>query len=198
MQKLAILTSVLLLAAAVVGPVGLAFAEPAGVPKDAEAKNQKVREQIAQERADRVAEQQKKAAEIKAKLEAMKKAAGKDADKKDEPPHWGQNKVPPAGQILEALKAKAVKAAEAKKAADGPSKSQIEIEKQRAEFQKQTEEQRKEFQDRLEQQLKHLKEQSQKRDEILKQLGAEEQTAKEKLAVEQQKKAEQLKKQKYG
>jgi hypothetical protein len=119
-----------------------------------------------------------------------------DSDK-DDVEMWGKHDIPNSAKLIEKLKAQAKEIA-AKKAASGPNESQIDIEKQRAEYQKKVEEYKKERQKMIEEQLKHLKDESQKRSETLKKLGAEEQLEKEKLALEQQKRAEALKKQKYG
>jgi hypothetical protein len=196
MRKLGILASVLLLTAAIIGPVGLSYAEPAGFPKDGEARSDKLREQMMKERTESVEARKQQAAEIKAKLEAQKKAAGATSDK-DDVEMWGKHDIPNSAKLIEKLKAQAKEIA-AKKAASGPNESQIDIEKQRAEYQKKIEEYKKERQKMIEEQLKHLKDESQKRTETLKKLGAEEQLEKEKLALEQQKRAEALKKQKYG
>ncbi|MEM3173140.1 MAG: hypothetical protein QXE82_06330 [Candidatus Nitrosotenuis sp.] len=198
MRKLGILASVLLLTAAIVGPIGLSYAEPAGFPKDGEARSDKLREQMMKERTESVEARKQQAAEIKAKLEAQKKAAGKSVDSdKDDVEMWVKHDIPNSAKLIEKLKAQAKELA-AKKAASGPNESQIDIEKQRAEYQKKVEEYKKERQKMIEEQLKHLKDESQKRTETLKKLGAEEQLEKERLALEQQKRAEALKKQKYG
>lgn len=65
MHKLGILASVFLLTAAIIGPVGLSYAEPAGFPKDGEAKSDKLREQMMKERTGQLKHENSKLLKLK-------------------------------------------------------------------------------------------------------------------------------------
>ncbi|CDI05500.1 hypothetical protein [Candidatus Nitrosotenuis uzonensis] len=197
MQKLGILTSILLLTAAVVGPVGLSYAQTVDTHKEAKLKHEQLRAKLDQERADRLEAQKQKAAEIREKMQAKKMEAAKELEKMSGS-ETKQQSIPRAAEYLAALKAKAAEEIAAKKAAVGPSKVQVALEKDRADHEKRIQEYKKTLPTTPEKDLKYLKEENQNRMNTLKKLGASDQAAKEKLALEQQKKAEELKKQKYG
>lgn len=159
-------------------------------------KHEEMRAKMEQEKADRLEAQKQKAAETRAMMLAKKMEAAKAVEEAlaKRSSMSNDDQIPRTDDVIAEAKAKAAEAIAAKKAAGGPSKVQIALEKARAEYQKKVEEHKKMLPKTPDKDLKYLKDTKQQRDSKMKKLGATDQDAKEKLALEQQKKAEALKK----
>jgi hypothetical protein len=200
MQKLGILASVLLLTAAIIGPVGLSYAQTVDTAAVAKAKHTEGRDAFDQMRADRLEAQKQKAADIKAKMQAKKMQAAKDieamiAARADS---ITKNDLPTAADVIAKIRAEAKAAIEARKASGGPSESQVDLEKQREDFAMKVKAQKEYIPKAPAKDLKVTVDVGHKVPKTQKDIGALDQKAKEEAAKAEAEKADALKKAKYG
>lgn len=198
MQKLGILASILLLTAAIIGPVGFSHAQTVDTNKESKMKHDEMRAKMDQERADRLEAQKQRAAEIKEMMAAKKAAAAKELEAMlaERNAKIANDEIPRAADILAALKAKAADAIAAKKATPGPSKVQKALEQDREAFAKKVEEHKMKLPTTPAKDVKYVKDDKRDRPDTLKKMGATDQKSKEELSVKEQKKAEEIKKEK--
>ncbi|MEM2160664.1 MAG: hypothetical protein QXN55_06900 [Candidatus Nitrosotenuis sp.] len=200
MQKLGILATVLLLTAAIIGPVGLSYAQTADTAAVAKTKAEKARDAFDQERAARLEAQKQKAADIKAQMQAKKMQAAKDIEATIAARAEAVKKqdLPTAADVLAQIREQAQAAIEARKAPGGPSKSQVDLEKQREEFAMKVKSQKEYIPVAPEKDLKVKVDTEHKVPKTQKELGALDQKAKEEAQKAQAEKAAEVKKSKYG
>ena len=200
MQKLGILASILLLTAAIIGPVGISFAQTVDTQAASKAKHDEGRQSFDQMRADRLDAQKQKAADLKAKMNAKKMEAAKaieaaiaaraDAIKKSD--------IPRAADILAELKAQAADAIAAKAPSGAPSDSQVDLEKQRESFAMKVKDQKSYLPKAPAKDLKVAVDVGHKVPKTQKDIGAIDQKAKEEAQKAEADKADEIKKKKYG
>jgi hypothetical protein len=191
MQKLGILASVLLLASVIIGPLGLSYAQTVDTAKKARESHDEVKTLAEQQKAERLAAQIKKAAEIKAAMNAKKEAAAKEiaaaiaarnaALQKDE--------IPRTADLIAKLKAAAKEQIDARKAAGGPSKVQKALEQDRAAFAQKVAEHKMSLPKAPEKDHKYTKDDKRGRDKTLKSYDAVDQYSKESELKKEDKKA---------
>lgn len=200
MQKLGILASILLLAAAIIGPVGLSYAQTANTAAVAKETNEKARDAFDQMRADRLEAQKQSAVDIKAKMQAKKTPVAKaiEATVAARAEAIKKNDLPTAADVLAKLKEDAKAAIAAKASSGGPSKSQVDLEKQRESFAMKVEEQKANLPVSADKDVKVTIDGGHKVPKTQKDLGALDQKAKEESQKEQADKAVDVKKSKYG
>jgi hypothetical protein len=200
MQKLGILASVLLLTAAIIGPVGLSYAQTVDTAAVAKTKNEQGRDAFDQMRADRLEAQKQKAADIRAAMQAKKAQIAKDIEamiaaradsmkKKDRPT---------TSDVVAQLREEAKTAIEARKAPGGPSDSQVDINDQRAAFAEKVKAFKEYIQKAPVKDLKVTIDAGHKVPKMQKDLGALDQKSKEEATMAQADKAEAIKNAKYG
>lgn len=200
MQKLGILASILLLTAAIVGPVGLSYAQTVDTSSVAKEKHEKARDAFDQTRADRLEAQKQKAADIKAQMQAKKMQAAKAIEEAIAKRNEAIQKKdqPTAADILAALKEEAKAAIDARKASGGPSKSQVDLEAQRENFAMKVKSQKENLPKAPAKDLKVTVDTGHKVPKTQKDIGALDQKAKEEAQKAEADKAAEIKKQKYG
>ena len=200
MQKLGILASILLLTAAIIGPVGLSYAQTADTAAAAKAKSEKARDAFDQTRADRLEAQKQKAAEIKAQMQAKKMQAAKAIEEAIAQRNEAVKKsdLPTAADILAKIKADAQAAIDARKSSGGPSKSQVDLETQRENFAMKVKAQKENIPVAPAKDLKVAVDAGHKVPKTQKDIGALDQKAKEEAQKAEADKAADIKKQKYG
>jgi hypothetical protein len=200
MQKLGILASILLLTAAIVGPVGLSYAQTADTAATAKTKHEQSREAFDQARADRLEAQKQKAADIKAQMQAKKMQAAKAIEeaiaKRNEAVK--KNDLPTAADILAKIKEEAKAAIDARKSSGGPSKTQVDLEAQRENFAMKVKEHKENLPKAPAKDLKVKVDADRKVPKTQKEIGALDQKAKEEAQKAEADKAAEIKKQKYG
>lgn len=200
MQKLGILASVLLLAAAVITPVGLSYAQTVDTSKEAKMKHEEIKAAMEKEREQRLEKQRQMAAEAKAKMEAKKAQAAKEIEQliKERKSTIAKEDLPQAADIVAKLKEMAKEAIDAKKPSGGPSKVQKALEADREALKKRIEEFKKTIPVAPQKDIKYTKEDQKGREKTLKTLGAQDQLSKEQGLKKQYQKAEQIKKEKLS
>jgi hypothetical protein len=200
MQKLGILASILLLTAAIIGPVGLSYAQTVDTHAVAKAKHEKSRDAFDQARADRLEAQKQKAADIKAQMQAKKMQAAKAIEEAIAKRNEAIQKKdhPTAADVLAALKGEAKAAIDARKASGGPSDSQVDLEAQRENFAMKVKSQKENLPKAPAKDLKVAIDVGHKVPKIQKDIGAVEEKAKQEATKAEADKAAELKKQKYG
>lgn len=192
MQKLGILASVLLLASVIVGPIGLSYAQTVDTAKAAKSRLDETRAQMDQAKADKLAAQIKKAADIKAQMNAKKEAAAKDlaAAIAARSKAVAKEDLPTTADVIAKIQAMAAKQIEARKAAGGPSKVQIALEEDRAAHAKRIAEHKKTIPVAPDKDQKYNKDDKRGRDQTLKGYDAVDQLSKESGLKKENKKAE--------
>lgn len=192
MQKLGILASVLLLASVIVGPIGLSYAQTVDTAKAAKSKLDETKAQMDQAKADRLAAQIQKAADIKAKMNAKKEAAAKDlaAAIAARKASIEKEDLPTTADVVAKIRAMAAKMIEARKAAGGPSEVQKALEEDRAAHAKRIAEHKKTIPASPDKDQKYTKEDKRGRDKTLKGYDATDQLSKESELKKENKKAE--------
>jgi hypothetical protein len=200
MQKLGILASILLLSAAIIGPVGLSYAQTVDTAAVAKAKNNDGRDAFDQSRADRLDAQKQKAVDIKAQMQAKKMQAAKAIEeaiaKRNEAIQKKDHST--AADILATLKEEANAAIDARKASGGPSKSQVDLESQRENFAMKVKAQKEDIKKSSEKNIKATIDAARKVPKTQKDIGALDQKAKEEAQKSEADKAAEVKKSKYG
>ncbi|MGQ0772378.1 MAG: hypothetical protein ACT4NT_06380 [Nitrososphaerota archaeon] len=192
MQKLGILASVLLLASVIVAPIGLSYAQTVDTAKAAKSKLDETKAQMDQAKADRLAAQIQKAADIKAKMNAKKEAAAKDlaAAIAARNAAMGKEDLPTTADVVAKIRAMAAEQIEARKAAGGPSKVQVALEEDRAAHAKRIAEHKMTIPATPDKDQKYVKEDKRGRDKTLKGYDATDQLSKESELKKENKKAE--------
>lgn len=200
MQKLGYLASILLLTAVIVGPIGLSHAQTANTAADAKKAGEEGRAKFDQMRADRLEAQKQSAADIKAKMTAMKMAAAKDIEAASAARAAAIKKqdLPTAVDVLTQLKANAKAAIEARASSGGPSKSQVSIEQEREAFAMKVKAQKESLPTSADKDVKVTIDVGHKVPKVQKELGATDQMAKEEAQKAQADKAAEVKQTKYG
>ena len=206
MQKLGYLASILLLTAVIVGPIGLSHAAPVDTAAAAHGNHKKGLEASYQEQDARFKAEKQRAADVKAKMEAMKKAAQKDIDAAIAARGEAIKKadLPTAADILAKLKenAKATGNAFPNSGAghyrDAPSKSQTDLEKQRQAFAENVKAQKEMIASSAAKDVKATVDEGRKVPKVQKELTADEQKAQDEAQKAEAKKAAEIKKEKYG
>ena len=200
MQKLGILASVLLLAAAIIGPVGLSYAQTVDTAAVAKEKNEKARDAFDQTRADRLEAQKQQAVDIRAQMQAKKMQVGKDVEAMIAARAEAIKKsdLPTASDVLAKLKEDAKAAIAAKASSGGPSKSQVDLEKQRGAYAEKVQAENKNRPISADKDIKVTIDGGHKVPKTQKDLGALDQKAKEESQKAEADKAVDVKKSKYG
>ena len=191
MQKLGILASVLLLASVMVGPIGLSYAQTVDTAKAARANHDEIKAAAEKAKAERFEAQVKKAAEIKAAMNAKKAAAAKEIQaaiaarsetiKKED--------LPTTGDVLAKVRSMAEEQIEARKAPGGPSKVQKALEEDRASYAKRIDDYKSKVPKSADKDHKYTKDDKRGREKTLKNLGAADQYSKESELKKEDKKA---------
>lgn len=200
MQKLGILASILLLSAAIIGPVGLSYAQTVDTAAVAKAKHDDGRDAFDQARADRLEAQKQSAADIRAQMQAKKMQAAKAIEEAIAKRNEAIQKKdqPTAADILAALKAEAKAAIDARKASGGPSKSQVDLETQRENFAMKVKSHKENLPKAPTKDLKVTIDSGHKVPKTQKDIGAVEEKAKQEATKAEADKAAEVKKSKYG
>lgn len=206
MQKLGYLASILLLTAVIVGPVGLSHAAPVDTALAAKGNQEKGLQAFYQMKDDRFMAEKQRAADVKAKMEAMKKAAQKDTDAMIAARADAIKKgdLPTAADILAKLRADAKATGNAFKNSgaghyrDSTSKSQIDLEQQRKAFAENVKSQKEMIASSAAKDVKATLDEGRKVPKVQKELTADEQKAQDDAQKAEAKKAAEVQKEKYG
>lgn len=192
MQKLGFLASILLLASVIIGPIGLSNAQTVDTSKESKMKFDEMKPKMEKEKADRLAAQQQKAADIKAKMLAKKEAAQKDIDAMIAKRNADTKKKDlsySTADFIAKTREMAKEQIEARKAAGGPSKVQEALNEDRAALEKRIREHKEGIPTTADKDIKSAKEDARKRVKALKGYDASDQLSKEKALKAEEKKA---------
>lgn len=191
MQKLGILASVLLLASAIVGPLGLSYAQTVDTAKASRAHHNEIKSATEQQKADRFAAQVQKAADIKAAMNAKKAAAAKAVEEAIAARQAAMSKedIPRIGEELAKVRALGKDQTDARSAPGGPSKVQVALEETREAHAKRISEHKMTHLKAYEKDHKYTKEDKRGRDKTLKAHDAVDQLSKETELKKEEKKA---------
>jgi hypothetical protein len=200
MQKLGILASILLLTAAIIGPVGLSYAQTADTAAAAKTKHEQGRDAFDQTRADRLEAQKQKAADIRAQMQAKKMQAAKAIEEAIAKRNEAVKKadLPTAADVLAKIKEDAKAAIDARKASGGPSKSQVDLETQRENFAMKVKSQKENLRVAPAKDLKVAIDTGHKVPKTQKEIGAVEEKSKQEATKAEADKAAEVKEKKYG
>ena len=205
MEKLGYLATILLLTAVIVGPIGLSHAAPVDTAADAKAEHKKGLEASYADRDARFNAEKQRAADVKAKMEAMKKTAQKEIDAAIAARAQAikQSDIPTTADLLAQIKAEAKATGNhfpnsGTNFRDGTSKSQVDLEQQRKSFDESIKAYKESIAKSSTKNIKSDVDSSRRVPTKQMQLTADEQAAKDKVAKEQAQKASEAHKARYG
>lgn len=205
MEKLGYLATILLLTAVIVGPIGLSHAAPVDTAADSKANHKKSLEESYKEREARFNAEKQRAADVKAKMEEMKKAAQKEIDAAIAARGEAIKKsdLPTTADIIAKIKADAKATGNhfphsGTNFRDGTSKSQTDLEQQRKSYEESVKAHKESIAKSATKNIKSDIDAARNVPTKQKMLTADEQAAQDKEATEQAQKATAAKKAKYG